>query len=97
MLQQPCVIQVSTAQEVLRPLAPRLLPKVAVSARQELTVRQVQLPQNTVRVVTTTRIPEKRPSMIAHYARQASTVKVPPQLQPLEIAPTVITAAAARL
>ena len=97
MLLQPCVTPVSTAQEVLRRPVPRLLSKVAVSARQELIVRQAQLTQNTVRVVTTTRVREKRPSMIAHYARQASTAKVHLHLQPLEIALMVITAGVARL
>ena len=94
---QLCVTPASTAQEVLRRPVPLHRPKVAVSARQKLIVRQVQLLLNTVRVVTTIRIPEKRPSMIAHYAHQDSTAKVPPQLQLLETAPTVITAEVARL
>ena len=93
---QLCVTPVITAQEVLQRPVPQLRPKVAVFVQQELIVRQVQLTRNTVRVVTTTQIPEKRPSMIAHYAHQASTAKVPPHLQHLETALTVITAEAAR-
>ena len=97
MLLRRCVTPVTTAQEVRRRPAPRRPPKVAVSAQQELIVRQAQPTRNTVRVVTTTRVPEKRPSMIAHYARQASTAKVHLHLQPLEIALMVITAGVARL
>ena len=94
---QLCVTPVITAQEVLQRPVPQLQPKVAVFVQQELIVRQARLTRNTVRVVTTTRIPGNRPSTTAHYARQASIAKAPPHLQPPATAPTVITAEAARL